>query len=255
MLIVSGKRKRFTQRGRARKLPELLAYMLIEGQNGGCRWVEIAETIWPNLSPEKASATFHQSIRRLRKTFFDAPDYILVQDDYYQINPVYCEWCDVLTFEQLYNRVTHLSPEVALPLQLEMIDLYRGEFLQGFDIDEEWGTIHRTEYEQRFLWIIKAASQQLLTQGAIWKALDILQKGITHNYFQEDLHHEILEAYARLGLYSEMRSHYKQVVKTFKDDLGHPPDVALKEHFQRLISRRVANSTKIEPVHRSINTF
>ena len=254
-LIVSGQCKRFTQRGRPSKLPELLAYMLIEGQNGGCRWAEVAGAIWPELSTEKASAIFHQSIRRLRDTFFDAPDYILVQDDYYQINPVYCEWCDILTFERLYHRLTYLSSEAALPLQLELIDLYQGEFLRGFDIDEEWGTIHRTEYEKRFLWTVKAASRQLLGQGLIWKALDILQKGIRHNYLQEDLHHEILEAYARLGLYSEMRSHYEQVVKTFKDDLGHPPDVALRNHFQRLISTRGDTSTKVESVHRSINTL
>ncbi len=108
---------------------------------------------------------------------------------------------------------------------------------------------------KRFLWTVKAASQQLLEQGLAWKALDILQKGIRLNYFQDDLHHDIFEAYARLGLYGEMRSHYEQLVKIFENDLRHPPDAALKNHFQQLISRRAAHSTKIEPVHRHINTF
>jgi hypothetical protein len=32
--------------------------MLLEGQDGGCRWSDVSAAIWPDLDPKRASTIF-----------------------------------------------------------------------------------------------------------------------------------------------------------------------------------------------------
>jgi hypothetical protein len=50
------------------------------------------------------------------------------------VNNDYLEWGDVLAFRSLFERATHAAPEETLSLRLELISLYRGEFLAGFEL-------------------------------------------------------------------------------------------------------------------------
>ncbi|MEW5961679.1 MAG: tetratricopeptide repeat protein, partial [Chloroflexota bacterium] len=87
-LVVAGERRQFSQRGKTRRLPEFLLYLILEGQSNGCRWSEVSAAIWPDLTPDKASTSFHQNVKRLRDVIFENSDYIVIQDDYYQVNPL-----------------------------------------------------------------------------------------------------------------------------------------------------------------------
>lgn len=237
LLIVSGNRRRFTQRGGLPKTPEFLLYLLVQGQEGGCRWSDVSAAIWPDLEPEKASRFFHQTLKRLRDVIFEAPDYIVRRDDYYQVNPVYLEWCDVLAFESLFEQAAKVTPEAALPLQLELIALYRGELLAGFELGE-WGAAYRVSCEARFLQIVKLAGEQLLRIGSPQEALAIINRGLTLDYFQEELQRTALSIYAQLGLYDHLTAHYTELRTTFETEFGAPPEPETEQLYQRLIAAR-----------------
>lgn len=234
-LIVTGQRRQFSQRGRIRKTPEFLSYLLLEGQDSGCRWSEVAAALWPDLGSDKASVNFHQTLKRLRDGFFGRHDYITVRDDYYQVNPQYLEWCDALSFQKLFERATKASREEALDLQLELIELYQGEFLAGFELSQ-WGTAYRAFYEARFLQVVELAGEQLLGDGAPGEALMVVQKGLAQDYFREDLHRCAFRAYAQLALYDHLAVHYEELRKTLKRELGAAPDPATKELYQQLVA-------------------
>ncbi|MDX1520755.1 MAG: tetratricopeptide repeat protein, partial [Anaerolineae bacterium] len=237
LLIVNGNRKLFSQRGRIQTLPEFLAYIFIASQNGGCRWDEVSVAMWPNLEKRAASKRFHQYLRRLRDAVFDGPDYILLEGDYYKINPDVYEWSDILTFENLFKRISTLPPDKGIALQLELIDVYRGEFLAGFELGE-WGMIYRAHCETRFLSVVKMASDYLLETETPLKALSILYYGLSVNQFREDLHYNVLIAYGQLGLYSELKSHYEALCRSLKCELDALPDPALRQLYSRLSARR-----------------
>lgn len=237
LLIVSGRRRRFTQRGGLSKAPEFLLYLLVQGQEGGCRWSDVSAAIWPDVEPEKASRYFHQTLKRLRDVIFEAPDFIIRRDDYYQINPAYLEWCDVLAFESLFEQTTRVSPEAALPWQLELIALYRGELLAGFELGD-WGNTYRASCEARFLQVVKLAGEQLLKSDAPQEALTVINKGLAVDNFQEDLHRTALNTYARLGLYDHLAAHYVELYTTFKEEFGAPPEQETQQLYQRLIATR-----------------
>jgi tetratricopeptide (TPR) repeat protein/DNA-binding SARP family transcriptional activator len=237
MLVVAGERKQFSQRGRVRRMPEFLAYLLLKGEEGGCRWGEVSAAIWPDLGSDKASISFHQTLKRLRDGIFGTHGYIIVQDDYYQVNPQVLEWCDALAFERLFERAARATPQEALPLQLELIALYQGEFLAGFEVGS-WGAAYRALCEDRFLQVVNLAAEQLLNRDAPQEALGVISKGLAQDYYREDLHHGALRAYAQLGLYDQLVLHYTQLRDTFERELGAPPDPALTQLYQQLVGRR-----------------
>lgn len=237
LLIVAGARRRFTQRGGMHKTPEFLLYLLIEGQEGGCRWSDVSAAIWPDLEPERASTIFHQTLKRLRDVIFEAPDYIIRRDDYYAVNRDYLEWSDAQAFENLFDRAAKATPEEALPLQLELIGLYQGEFLAGFELGE-WGTAYRASCETRFLQVVTLASEQLLQVGSPQEALTVLNKGLTVDYFREDLHRAALRAYADLGLHDHLAAHYRRLCAIFKEELDAFPEPETQQLYQELMTTR-----------------
>ncbi len=236
-LVVGGERRLFSQRGRVRRMPEFLAYLLVRTRQGGCRWYEASDAIWPDVDAEKASILFHQTVKRLRDSVFGAYDYIIVQDDYYQINPQYLEWCDIWAFEELYERALRVPAEQAVDLLLELVGLYQGEFLAGFEVGD-WGAAYRATCENRLMQCLRLAGEQLLKQGAPQEALRIVGKGLALDFFQEALHRIALRAYAQLGLFDQLASHYAELEQTFKRELGCPPDPSTLLLYRDLMGRR-----------------
>jgi two-component SAPR family response regulator len=226
----------FSQRGRIRKVPEFLLYLILETRDGGYRWNEISAELWPDLDPDKAKAQFHSTLRRLRN-LLGPQDYITVQDDYYQINNQYLAWCDVLAFEVLFERVAAASPEEALALQLELISLYRGEFLTGVDLGD-WGIAYRAKCETRFLRTIKLAGEQLLQNDSPHAVLDIVNKGLAQDYFREDLHCLAFHVYAHLNQFDDLTAHYQEMYATFEREFGAPPLPETQRLYQQLIARQ-----------------
>lgn len=236
-LIVAGKRRQFTQRGGSPKIPEFLLYLLVEGQEGGCRWSDVSAVIWPNLDPDRASDVFHRTLKKLRSLIFEASDYIICQDDYYRINNAYLQWCDVLAFERLHERASRVKPEEALALQLELIALYQGEFLAGFELSE-WGETYRTACEDRFFQAVKLAGEQLLKTGSPQETLAVVNKGLVLDYFREDLHRIALMAYAQLGLHDHLEAHYTQLCTIFEEEFDAPPEPETRQLYERLLAAR-----------------
>jgi two-component SAPR family response regulator len=236
-LIVAGKLRLFGQRGRVRKMPEFLAYLLLESRGSGCRWDEISAKIWPDLEPEKASDNFHQTLKRLRRIIFQAPDYIIAQDDYYRVNPDYLDWCDAVIFDQLYEQAAQAPPDEVLSLQLELISLYQGEFLAGFELSE-WGEAYRISCETRFLQIVTMASEQLLQKDVPQTALSVIHRGLAQDYFREELHRSAFNAYQQLGLYDQLEAHFSQANQVFLGEFGAPLDPETVQLYEQLMSGR-----------------
>ena len=236
-IIVEDKHRSFSQRGRIRKMPEFLAYLMLEGRDGGCRWSEITTALWPDLEPSKASSTFHQTLRRVRETIFGAPDYIIVKDDYYQINPKYLEWCDATAFEKLLERIPQAAPDEALILQKELISLYRGEFLAGFELSE-WGLQYQTWFEANFLRVVKLTSEKLLEQSSSQEALRIINQGLMCDYFREDLHRAAFKAYVQLGLHDQLHAHYTNLRTMLQQEFNAPPDPVTVRLYEQVIANK-----------------
>jgi two-component SAPR family response regulator len=122
-------------------------------------------------------------------------------------------------------------------LQYELISLYQGEFLAGFEV-EEWGSLYRTKYEVRFLQVIKLAAEELLRKNEPREALTIIDKGLAQDYFREELHRLALRAYAQLGLYDHLTAHQAQLSNIYQREFGTPLEPATEQLFEQLLAKR-----------------
>ncbi|MFQ5578534.1 MAG: BTAD domain-containing putative transcriptional regulator, partial [Anaerolineae bacterium] len=237
VLIAGGERKPLLQRGKIGKTPELLAYLLLNGKNDGCRWNEVSLALWPDLERERASINFHQLLKRLRHNLSGEADYIIVQDDFYRIDPRYIEWCDAVAFDALFEQAAQTSPDEALALRLELIALYQGEFLADYELGD-WGITRRASYEARILQTITLAGEHLMANGAFQQALGVINRGLSLNYFQEDLHRSAFKAYAHLGLYDHLAHYYSELRQKYRQELDAPPDRMTEALYRRLVTSR-----------------
>jgi DNA-binding SARP family transcriptional activator len=237
-LIVANEYKHFfSQRGKIRRMPEFLLYLILNGGEVGCRWSEVCAAIWPDLDTERASLNFHQTMRRIREGLLADHDYVVMQDDYYRINRDHLEWCDVLAFDTLFERAATAPSAEALPLQLEIIAMYQGEFLAGFEL-EEWGLATRNRYEEHFLQMVILTSDQLLQTGDARQALNVLQKGLARDYFREDFHRRVAAAYVQLELYTNLANHYDKLCQTFKEEFGVLPMPETQQTFEPFLTKK-----------------
>ena len=237
ILIIEGEYKQFTHRGGTRQMPEFLLYLIIAGQHGGCQRDEVCNALWPDEDPEKVKKRFHQYIRRLRNQIFEDPDYVVRRDDYYRVNPEYLAWCDVLAFDALFDRIAKTPPDEALDLQIELIDLYQGEFLAGFELGD-WGGTYRAAYETKYLQSIELASVQLLAIGDPQEAIRIIDRGLSQDPFREELHQNKLRALQRLGLYDDLNTYYYETCELFNREFGTSPDPVTEQLFEDLMQHR-----------------
>lgn len=129
-----------------------------------------------------------------------------------------------MAFEKLWQR-TRQTPDSRdrLKLFLEIINLYRGEFLEEFEL-EEWGRQQRHRYETLFLQVVELAARQLLAEGRSQEALEVLKKGLAVNYYRERLHRYTLQAYEQLGLDEDKTIHCQKAVQIFSEAFDFEPD-------------------------------
>jgi ATP/maltotriose-dependent transcriptional regulator MalT/DNA-binding SARP family transcriptional activator len=233
-LVSGGEYKNFAdQRGKIQEIPEFLLYLILEGGSKGLRWNEISVVLWPDRElDDRSRDAFHKLLRRLKSIL--GRDHLVIEDNFYRIEPL--EWCDALVFDTLYQRQSLAgSSEERLALQLELIDLYRGEFLEGFEL-KEWGASCRAGYENAFLRTVRLAGEALLAANESQLALDIIQKGLGQNYYREDLHRSAFRAYAQLGLRGDLKAHHQQLCRTFEQELGAPPEPRTRQLYDQLVS-------------------
>ncbi len=109
------------------------------------------------LGPDSESArqNFKQAAERLRDEFRDTICFNQENHRYQLTN----YWCDVIAFETLFDRASRLSPAEALPAQEELIDLYRGDLLEGLKLSP-WGEAYRADLRAKFSQTIEAVKKQ-----------------------------------------------------------------------------------------------
>lgn len=177
--MAGGRAWGFSNRGIIGRTPELLLHLLL-AEPAGIGRETVQTNLWPDEAPERSRNYFHQVVRRLREVNLEDPRLLRPQEGCYSFK---VNFCDYLAFTYLARRI-EASPE--LELRLELIDLYRGELLAGFDLGE-WGRDLRQQAELIFLKNTKLAVRELLALKENEKALGYLRHGLKIEPYDEDL--------------------------------------------------------------------
>ena len=202
----------------------LLAYLILNaGRN--LRREEVADSFWPDASDPRGS--LRGALRRIRQAIGDG--YIESESrETIAFSETADPWVDALAFD-------HDLPSDAATEELsQIVELYRGEFLPGFDF--EWVEPARENYRQLFAQRIQELIDRLKAERNWSEVLDWSEHWIAHDYLPEAAYRGKMRAYCEMGDMPGVVRAYERCRKDFDYELGVPPSKQTRDLYDQLIN-------------------
>jgi DNA-binding SARP family transcriptional activator len=228
----------------AKKSQALLAYLGVRPSQRVSR-DKVAGLLWSSTGPEQARQSLRQLLSTLRRELHVlSPDQkILVEEaDYLGIDPSAVE-VDVAQFESLAGKGTEESMAKA-------IELYRGDFLDGFTITEEkfdqWVLAERDRLHRMALRIHGQLAEMQSRAGSIDSAIGTAQRALRVDPLQEPMHRMLMRLYMQSGDLVNALQQYDLLARSLKRELGVEPDAetkALQHQISQLRTKRTVAQT------------
>ncbi|HEX7808827.1 MAG TPA: response regulator [Thermoanaerobaculia bacterium] len=221
----------------------MLAYLAVKPSQLVSR-DKMAGLLWSSTAPEQARQSLRQTLSTLRKELAQvSPQKILVEEGDFLSLDASLIYVDVVEFEQLVATGTAEALDPATRL-------YAGDFLDGFQIDEEkfdqWVIAERDRLHRLALRAHSQLVEQLSRHGSIDEAVGIAQQSLRIDPLQEAVHRTLMKLYMQGGDLLNALQQYDTCAKILRRELDVEPDAqtkALEQEIVQLRKRRVASAT------------
>lgn len=222
-------------RWRTKRATEL--FFLLLNNDLPLRKEQIITALWQETS-ERIDGTLHSTIYRLRKLLGEAcvvshaGTYALDLPSVYANHIHY----DVATF-QAYATQARQALEVGddgdakTPL-LEMVDLYRGDYVQSFYSD--WCVIQRTKLRLAYIGARQDLAQIAWRQELFDESVHHWQQILAIDDCLEEAHYGLMRCFLRQGKRGLVWRQYQQCVERLDTELGVKPGPAIQNLFEYL---------------------
>ena len=220
----------------AKKSQALLAYLGVKPSQRISR-EKIAALLWSSTGPDQARQSLRQTLSTLRKELGNVSPgaKILAEEgDLLGLDESLVD-CDVAKFESLVAAAT----EAALA---EAVALYRGDFLEGFTINEERFDQWLIAERDRLHRVAVRAHAQLVDmqsrRGALDAAIATAQVSLRLDMLQEPMHRTLMRLYKESGDVVNALQQYETCAKTLKRELRIEPDAETKALQREIVQLR-----------------
>jgi DNA-binding SARP family transcriptional activator len=197
----------------------------------------MAGLLWSSTATEQARQSLRQTLSSLRKELAQiSPDRkILVEDgDFLSLDPDLVQ-VDVADFEKNLGIGTEESLGKA-------VALYRGDFLEGFELDEErfdqWVIAERDRLHRAALrahsQLVDLQARNGQTDGAIATA----QQSLRIDPLQEPIHRTLMRLYIETGDLGNAIQQYDTCAKVLRRELQIDPDAETRKLFNQAAQLR-----------------
>jgi len=230
------------------KLGALLAYLVVEA-NRPHRRENLAEFFWPDRSAGTARANLRQALLGIRQTIRDhetCTPLLKVTPDTIQINGANDYQADVILFNEQLQTVRSHAHEKAGTCRscmkaLEIAaGLYRGDFLDGMNFDEEtglrdWVQFHRRDYFRQQLEVLQYLADYYESTRQYGTAYQYVLRQLQMDPAKESAHRQMMCLLALTGRRSAALEQYRICCHHLSSELGIDPEpetVALYEQIR-----------------------
>jgi DNA-binding SARP family transcriptional activator len=225
----------------AKKSQALVAYLGVKPSQLASR-EKIANLLWSSTGPEQARQSLRQLLSSLRKELLQISpkQRVLVEEsDFLRLDPA-AVTSDVSEFESLVAA----GAEEALT---GAAHLYRGDFLDGFGIDEErfdqWLLAERDRLHRMALRGHAQLMDIQTRRGAVDEAIGTAQRSLRIDVLQEPVHRGLMRLFMQSGDLVNALQQYEICAKVLKRELRIDPDPetrALQQQIAQLRAKRSA---------------
>lgn len=214
-----------------KKTTALLAYLALHPDDPQAR-PKLAALLWGDHDEAQARDSLRQALSLLRKALSHIyPTALVAQEDTIRLEPAALE-IDARVFEELIA-----EPGVA---NLERaIGLYRGEFLDGFQVSapefESWAAAERQRFRELALEGMAKLLDHHLSAGVIERGIHIATRLLAADPLQERVHRTLMGLYARQGRQGAALRQYRTCAELLSRELGIEPDAQTKTLQRHLL--------------------
>ncbi|HEX8409071.1 MAG TPA: BTAD domain-containing putative transcriptional regulator [Thermoanaerobaculia bacterium] len=232
----------------ARKSQAMLAYLAVKPGQLVSR-DKMAGLLWSSTAPEQARQSLRQTLSTMRRELAAvSPQKILVEEGDFLSLDASLVYCDVVEFESLVATGTAEALDPATRL-------YTGDFLDGFQIDEEkfdqWVLAERDRLHRMALRAHVHLVEQLTRSGSTDEAIAIAQQSLRIDPLQESMHRTLMRLYQQSGDLLNALQQYDSCTKLLRRELDVEPDAETRALQQEILELRKKRSVP-QPADRDV---
>ncbi|MCJ9700164.1 BTAD domain-containing putative transcriptional regulator [Bradyrhizobium sp. SHOUNA76] len=207
-----------------KKTTALLAYLALHEGEAQAR-PKLAALLWGDHIEAQARDSLRQALSLLRKALsYACPGGLIAHEDTIGLAPATLT-IDARTFEDLIRKSGVENLERA-------IEVYRGEFLEGFQVAapefESWAATERQRFRQLALDGMAKLLDHHLSAGALEHGIHIATRLLAADPLQERVHCTLMKLYAQQGRRGAALRQYRTCVELLSRELGIEPDAQTK---------------------------
>jgi predicted ATPase/DNA-binding SARP family transcriptional activator len=189
----------------------------------------LAGLLWGDLSERNANANLRKTLTNLRRL---AGPHLAITRDAVAIEQANPPWLDVRQFETALDTGGPASLEKA-------IDLYRGDFLDGFYVGgapdfEAWQLAERYRLRERLLAALHRLAEREAGLGNLAAAIGHAQHLLALDALREDAHRLLMALFARDGQRARALAQYAACADLLAAELGVEPGEKTRTLFQQI---------------------
>ena len=236
---------------KSNKVRGLLAYLAVESPRVHRR-DSLAALLWPDWPDKGARTNLRYALSDLRSVIGDReaePAYLTITRETVQFNIDSDHSVDVLDFTKM------LSPGVNgvqdIDRLVEAVNLYQGEFLEGFSISDsqpfqEWMLLKREQLHRQLVEALRQLSAAYESKGEYEPALRYARRQVELEPWQEDGHRMVMRLLADSGQPGAALAQFETCRQLLEIDLGTEPSEETQALHQQI--QKGGWGTKGEPM-------
>jgi DNA-binding SARP family transcriptional activator len=191
--------------------------------------------LWQDSDEQEGRNSLSTALSRVRRSLPSVP--IVAAGDSLVWRPDAAEevWTDIATFQEL-------TRPSATRAQLDTaVDLWRGPFLEGFDLRDcsdwdEWLELERAAWQQRMLDVLERAAEAHASESDWSGALAHARRALAIDPLQERFHRLVMRLYERAGDRAAALLHYRVAQQTLAQELGVQPDPRTQRLYRDIVA-------------------
>jgi DNA-binding SARP family transcriptional activator len=240
-----------------RKTTALLAYLSLNEHPQSRE--KLAALFWPEFDQSRAPANLRRSLASLHASI--PGDWLEAERDRISVRTDADLWIDVLSARRLAADVKahphdpgEPCPE-CLDLVVKAIRLFRGEFLEGFNLPDcpgfdDWQTAERESLRAELGWLLERSARGHAA-AELWEdALQSVKRWLAQDKMHEQAQALLIRILSLSGQRSAAIRQYEEFAEALRGEFGQEPEKGTRELYNQILSRQIGPREKTKDTPR-----
>jgi DNA-binding SARP family transcriptional activator/predicted ATPase len=225
----------------ARKNVALVAYLAVTDKSHSRE--ALITLLWPELEPSRARGGLRRNLSELKKAL--GGELLVVDRESVGLDPGADRWLDVDQFRgllQVWQGHDHPQDEVCpdcLTSLAEAVELYRGDFLEGFSLRDspnfdEWQFFQTEGLRQELAATLERLVRVHSAQGDCALAIPYARRWLALDPLHEQAHRHLMRLYAWSDQRAAALRQYQECVRILESELGVEPAAETRRLYEQI---------------------